>query len=249
LASVAVRIYTPQEHLEDPEPPYILSVGADAPVQDEDLSRVVARAVLDIQDHAFRQVRTFVALHAGAVAGSDGAVILPAKPDVGKSSLVAALIRRGFGYLSDEAAAIDPITSRVYPFPRWIQLDVNTVDLFPGLQERLEDRKGLRGHPFYRFVRPQDLGAIAAELPKPITAIVFPGEDREGAPRLSRIGKAEAMERMAANCFNMFRYGERGVVVLARVANEAEAYSLEGGTAEARAALLLERFGPANDAG
>jgi hypothetical protein len=47
---------------------------------------------------------------------------------------------------------------------------------------------------------------------------------------------------MAANCFNLHRYRERGVIVLSRVAERAEAFLLEGGTAGDRAELLADRF-------
>ena len=49
-----------------------------------------------------------VLLHAGVVELDGRGVLLVAPEDHGKTTLTAALVRDGFGYLSDEVAAIDP---------------------------------------------------------------------------------------------------------------------------------------------
>jgi hypothetical protein len=189
----------------------------------------------------FESVRSFVALHAGAVSVDGQALMLPAPTKRGKSTLVASLLAQGFRYLSDEAGLVDPVTSKVHPFPKRITLQEVAVSRFEGLAERLQDRDGLRGHPFYRYAGPEDLGSQAGQV-SPIRWLVFPGPDRSGSPRLSAIGRAEAVEHMAANCFNLHRYRDRGVIVLSRVAERAEAFLLQGGTAADRAELLADRF-------
>ena len=47
------------------------------------------------------------ALHAGALAGADGSLLLPAASGSGKSLLAAALMARGWSYLSDDTALLD----------------------------------------------------------------------------------------------------------------------------------------------
>lgn len=47
------------------------------------------------------------ALHAGALAGADGSLLLPAASGSGKSLLAAALMARGWHYLSDDTALLD----------------------------------------------------------------------------------------------------------------------------------------------
>jgi hypothetical protein len=47
---------------------------------------------------------------------------------------------------------------------------------------------------------------------------------------------------MAANCFNLYRYGERGVVLLSRIARDAEAFRLTGGSISERVGLLCDHI-------
>ena len=207
----------------------------------EILSAALLHALWDIHQLVPKAARDFVNLHAGGLVRDGGALLLPASPDVGKSTLTVALMRSGFDYLSDEVGAIDPITGHAYPFPKRVSLDHDAVRFFPGLEGRLGDREGLTGRLAARFVRPEDAGSRVGG-PAPIRWLVFPTADREGPPRLEPMARAEAVERMAENCFNLYRYGERGVILLARVARDAEALRLLGGTPTERAELLAERL-------
>jgi hypothetical protein len=236
-----VHLYVHPDHVEDTPPPYTYARGLEVRFEEPSLPTAFVRALTELQDHVSKTVRSFVALHAGAVATDEGALFLPAPTKRGKSTLVAGLLARGFRYLSDEAGLVDPVTSTAHPFPRRITLQEVAVARFPGLEDRLQDREGLRGHPFYRYARPEDLESETSQA-STIRWLVFPGPDRSGSPRLSPIGRAEAVEQMAANCFNLHRYRDRGVIVLSRVTEHAEAFSLEGGTAANRAELLAERF-------
>lgn len=65
--------------------------------------------------------RTDVFVHAGAVSWNGGAIIIPGRSLSGKSTLVAALVRAGAAYLSDEYAVIDS-RGRVRPFARPLAL-------------------------------------------------------------------------------------------------------------------------------
>ncbi len=72
------------------------------PTTRADLGRAVLRAL----HHAARDGRTSVLLHAGAVAGGRGAVLLAGRSGVGKSTLVAACLRGGALGLTDELVAV-----------------------------------------------------------------------------------------------------------------------------------------------
>jgi hypothetical protein len=65
--------------------------------------------------------RRFVFIHAGAVGLSGKALILPGPSFSGKSTLVAALVRAGAEYLSDEFALLDQQGS-VHPYAKAISL-------------------------------------------------------------------------------------------------------------------------------
>lgn len=216
-------------------PMYSLFVRNDLRYRSQDLAEVTAHAVWDVHQLVPQKARDFLFLHAGAVARDGSVLLLPARMDSGKSSLVTALLRGGWDYLSDELGSIDPVTGRTYPFPKLITLDDASLAFFPGLGERLEDREvsPLRD----RFVRPQDVGA-AVGAPAAAKWIVFPTGDWKGEARLARLTRAQAVERMAECCFNLYRYAERGVILLSRAAAGAAAYELRGGTPSERADLL-----------
>jgi hypothetical protein len=206
-----------------------------------DLAEVLEYAVWALHAEVAKQTQDLVLLHAGAVAREGAALLIPARMGVGKSTMVLALLQRGFSYLSDELGAIDPVTGRVYPFEKRIGLDEAAIALFDGLSERLGERRGLDARLPKRSVGPESVGAVVAG-PAPPRWVVFPGEDRSGEARLTVIPRAEAVERMASHGMNLYRYGERGVIVLGRVAEASEAFVLEGGTSAERAALLDHRL-------
>ena len=74
-----------------------------------------------------------LAVHAGAVSGPRGAVVVAGRSGQGKSTLVLGLVRRGFGLLSDELAILDPSDGRVHPYGRAIHVRPATLGLIPEL--------------------------------------------------------------------------------------------------------------------
>jgi hypothetical protein len=206
------------------------------------LPGVLHYAVSDLQSLVGVSVGDFLLLHAGAVNRNREGMLLPAPRNAGKSTLTLALLDRGFGYLSDEYGAIDPVTYRAYPFPKRISVGDMSLRFFPGIEAKLEDvREGQARDLGERYVRPEDL-ASAVGAPARVRWLVFPGHDRSGSPRLDAISKAEAVERMVRNSVNLGRYRDRGVVLLTRLAQEAEAFVLDGGDPIQRAELLTARI-------
>jgi hypothetical protein len=204
------------------------------------LAEAIHRAVWELHRAVHDQVRDFLLLHAGAVARDGHALLLPAETASGKSSLTLGLLEKGASYLSDDLAALDPVTNRAYPFPKRIKLIPDALASFPGLEERLGDRD-LPFSQFERFVRPEDVGATVAE-PAGVRWIVFPTSGFEGPPELVPVTKAESVKEMAANCLNLYRFGDAGVVLLSRIANGAEAFRLTGGSLRERVDLLADRL-------
>ena len=56
-------------------------------------------------------------------------VIVAGNSGRGKSTLTAALVRRGLAYLSDELAIVDPATREVSAYPKALELDDAAADL------------------------------------------------------------------------------------------------------------------------
>lgn len=233
--------YVPEGDQDSSSPMLSYFRGAEMMFAHEDPQRLFRYAVWDIQYAASQFVRSFLALHAGVVVTGDGALLLPGPQEAGKSTLVAALLALGFDYLSDEVGALDPVTGRAYPHPKWLHLAPDAVSLFPGLEGRLEDRNGRARSTIDRTVRPQDLQASVGR-PAPVRWLVLLTRDRDGPPRLVPMPSSEAVEKMAESAFNLHRYAARGVVLLSRIAADAETFRLQGGSALERADLLAARF-------
>lgn len=96
--------------------------------------------------------RTRLFLHAGAVGWNGGAILIPGHSHAGKSSLVAALVRSGATYYSDEYAVLDD-RGLVHPFARPL-----------GMRE---------AHGRTRHVTPGSLGASVSDVPLPVLMVVL----------------------------------------------------------------------------
>ena len=83
-------------------------------------------------------------VHAGAVEWDGHAALFPAPMESGKTTLVAGLVRAGARYLSDEAAAIDPETLLVHPFPKSLTIGAGSwevlADLAPAVDPEVTRR-------------------------------------------------------------------------------------------------------------
>jgi hypothetical protein len=213
--------------------------GDDLRARSASRSRVLEYAAWDVHSCVPGKTRDFLLLHSGAVTAGGSTALVAGPAEVGKSSIVAGLLASGFGYLSDELGAIDPVTGRAHPFPKRLALAPSTLDALPGLSD-VRDAGEFEGRTT-RSLRAEDLGAAVSD-PAPIRWLVFPSMDRDGAPRLSPVPRAEAVRRMAELSFNLYRFDERGLVLLSRVAERAEAFALDGGTLAERVELLAERL-------
>lgn len=236
-----VDLFVQQEDEDRSPPRFSFFVASTLRYRRSSLTELLRFALWELHASVPRRARDFLFLHAGSVVLGSRAMLLPAEMDAGKSSLTVALLQRGARYLSDELASVDPVTAHAYPFPKRIWLDESGLRLFPDLAERLQDRTGLSAGLSQRYLRPEDLGSRTGD-PAPVRWLVFPTADWDGPPRLTPIRRAAAVQRMAERSLNLYRYGERGLVLLGRVATASDAYRLTGGTPAQRADLLLERF-------
>ena len=71
----------------------------------------------DLERLVAERARRVLFIHAGAVGWHGKAILLPGRSRTGKTTLVAALVRAGGLYLSDEYAVLDA-DGWVHPFPR-----------------------------------------------------------------------------------------------------------------------------------
>jgi hypothetical protein len=187
-------------------------------------SRVLEHLLWHINSEACRRTGDFLLIHAGAVVSPQGgAILLPGASGSGKTTLVAALVAEGFDYLSDEAAAIDPVTRLVHPFPKALSLKQGSLDLLPSLK-KVAGGNVTRGH----HVLAEEIRTGSVGVPSPVSAVV--GIQRGSETHLVSISQAGAAKLLAENSLNLKTYQGRGLRLIADVVGGVDSYALKIGS-------------------
>lgn len=108
----------------------------------QQLPAALSTVAADLRRTMAEQSPALLFVHAGVVAVDGRAVLFPGRSEAGKSSLVAALVRLGAEYLSDEYAPLDP-HGRVHPYPQDIRLRIDG-DTVPVAPKKLGGSVGMR---------------------------------------------------------------------------------------------------------
>lgn len=210
-----------------------IMIGADV------LGPLLARLFWHINTQTLRQSSDFLLIHAGSVSTPAGdGVLLPARSGGGKTTLVTALVRSGFTYLSDEGGAVDPVSRMLYPYPRALTLKLGHADVFPELCGRVNGSEWYEGS---RWIHPAEIrpGAVGS-TPCPIRFIVAP-EYRPGATtELTRITPAEGAMVLLTHSINLRRYRSRALPLAAEVARRARCYRMVSGNLDDAVRAITE---------
>lgn len=188
----------------------------------------------------------YLQLHAATLSFEGQGVVLVGNSGVGKSTLAAGLVSRGWTYLSDEFALIDPDTLRLHPFPKAMCIKAGAFDVIERLNLPLWRRrhyvKAIKGAVGY--VRPQDFAPGVVPSPCPIRFVIFPKYGDGEEPRFYPIMPGQAAFAMAGHAFNRRVFGKRAVSILSEVAREAECLGLVSGPIEETCDLIEPLFSP-----
>jgi hypothetical protein len=201
-------------------------------------SFVVATLLWHVNRQAIESAPDFVLVHAGAVAWDGDAALFPAPMDSGKTTLVAGLVRAGARYLSDEAAAIDPETLLVHPFPKSLTVGGGSREVLADLRPAVDPEVARRYSIADWHVDARAIRADALAPPTLARFVVALRYERGARTALAPMSRAEAVMEMGQNSFNLARHGRRGVEALAGVARRCACYRLVVGDLDAACALL-----------
>ena len=179
-----------------------------------------------------------VILHAAAAAASEGTIVLPAPMETGKTTLVTAMLGRGFSYLTDEAVAVEAEGGRVEGFAKPLSLDPGSWNLFPELRARLPARVGST------FFNDQWLIPVEGLAPwqtygKPV-AIVFPSYTPQRPSALHALRPAAALMMTDRARFATRRPPRSILTCLAGLVDRVQCYRLEVSDLADACDLLLE---------
>lgn len=173
----------------------------------------------------------YLMLHSAVLERDGHALILPAVPGAGKSTLSAALSLRGWRFLSDEFGLVEQETGRIQPLPRAVPLKNASIDVIRAFAPEAEigptfekTRKGTVAH----LRPPVDSLARQAETAEP-TWIVFPRYIPNAPVRINPLGQSVAFTRLAQNSFNYRLLGATGFTQLSKLIRDCKVFSAEYG--------------------
>ena len=169
----------------------------------------------------------YLVIHAAVVERNGCAVILPAPPGSGKSTLCAALVTRGgWRLLSDELTLVRLGDGRIVPLPRPVSLKNASIDVI---------RRYAPDAVFSRSVQDTNKGTVAhvkappgsvARALETATArwIVFPQYQAQALAVLEPIAQGRAFMQVAQNAFNYSLLGLAGFEALGGLIDGSASY-------------------------
>lgn len=172
------------------------------------------------------QYHRYLVLHAAVVEKAGCALILPAPPGSGKSTLCAALVTRGWRLLSDELTLLSLNTGEVMPMCRPISLKNASIAVIqnfaPGVVMGPAVNDTSKGTVAHMRAPSESVGrSLEPAHPK---WIVFPQYEAGAATELSSHGRASAFMKLADNSFNYSMLGLQGFETVGRLVAQCHCY-------------------------
>lgn len=217
-------------------------IVADGSVIYANISRKIAVPLLEwtLNLCVFHQPNRDLVLHAAVVERDGWAMIMPAIPGSGKSTLCAALVHRQWRLLSDEVAIINRDDGAVMPATRPIGLKDESIDVIRRFAEEAVIGPRWEGTPkgtVAHCLPPEEDIARADESALP-RWIIFP-EYRAGAETaLAPVSRARALIGAAADSFNYSMLGKEGFRALTGLIDKCDCYELSYSNLEEAIAVL-----------
>ncbi len=184
----------------------------------------------------------YLMLHAGIVEKNGKAVIFPAWPGSGKSTLCAALMYNGWRLLSDEFGLVRTDSTDFTPIPRCIPVKNQSIEVirkhcpnailgptFP------KTRKGDVAH-----AKPTVASMKQAEKSARAAFIIFPQYTKETLCQLKPISKPRAFMKLSHNSFNYELLGKKGFETVASIVEQCDCYLFEYSDLNKAVALFEE---------
>jgi len=171
----------------------------------------------------------FMMFHAAVVERNGRALVMPAAPGSGKTTLCAALVNSGWRLLSDEFGLVRPGTTAFVPLPRPMPLKNESIAVMREFSPQArfgplvpETRKGDIVHMF------APAGSIEQSATGvPASWIVFPQWQPQSTWRLEPVPRGTAFMSLAANAFNYELQGLAGFQTTRDIIAGCEAFVLD----------------------
>lgn len=178
-------------------------------------------------------------VHAGAVGGAHGGVVLAGRGGSGKSTLALACLDRGMDYAGDDyvvlATGPEPRAFSVYGRAK---LTPESLGLLPALAAGAEQPRPPRDDKAVIDVSAHRPGGLRPSVK--VTAIVLPRVTGAARPALRRVSPVQALMALApSTVFQLPDDGGAALATLSGLAREVPAYAIELGPNPYAAAELI----------
>jgi HprK-related kinase A len=172
------------------------------------------------------QVNHFLLLHAAVIERDGCAVIMPAPPGSGKSTLCAGLVNRGWRLLSDELALISLSDHLLSPLARPISLKNESIDVLrrfaPDAVFNLSTPGTSKGTVTHMKVPTEHLARMHERAKA--RWLIFPKYVAQAPTELKPRSRANSMLELARNSFNYMVLGLSGFETLGDVLDDCDCY-------------------------
>lgn len=226
-------------HLDHSDVPYRILFDTEEVAAVPSSAKAIDYLLWHINRQVIERTGDLVLVHAGAVAGRGGGIVFPAPSGSGKSTIVAGLIRAGMSYFTDEAAAIDPATCVLHPYPKPLSLDQGSLqalaDLDPPFDDAVVPPGSDESHVPAATLRADSL-ASSCSPSFVITPCYSPGATNQ----IVLMSRAQALVLLVESSFNLASFGPPAFLALAHVVRQSACYRLEFSDLARACALVVE---------
>jgi hypothetical protein len=192
---------------------------------------MVAAALLDaVVHHVADRSQSGLVLHGAAVAGPEGAVLLPGASGAGKTTLTSWLIAHGWRYMTDELAFVASGSSVLRGLTRPLHLKrsaIAAVRTFANLGAHESD---ILETPSSLLLQPSTLSSDRPAGPTRIDRIVFPRYQPRARYALTPLSPAKAGLWLMGCLINARNLDGHGFSDVTRLARRWPAYELRYGS-------------------
>lgn len=190
-----------------------------------------------------QRLNAYLLLHAGVLAREHYALILPAAPGSGKTTLTCALNLAGWRFLSDEFGVIDPERDQVLPMVRPAPLKNHSITV-------IRARPGARLGPLFPGTRKGDVAHFVPDqasfatrhTPARPRLVVFPRFQQGAELCCTPVDTLAAAMELGRNSFNYQALGSVGFEAVIRLARNMQAYRLVYGRLDEAIAQIEQLF-------
>ena len=170
----------------------------------------------------------FLMLHSAVLERNGGALLMPAGPGHGKTTLCAALAHRGWRLLSDEFGLLRPGRTAFVPIPRPMPLKNESIEVLRNFAPEAELGPSIEGtiKGTVAHVRPPRDSVDASSIEAPARWVVFPRWQADARLSFEEVPRTEAFMSLARNAFNYEMVGQAAFETVRDIVDRSRCYRL-----------------------